>query len=139
MARGLTHYNAKAKSDRMATLRLSFQQTPKKWPDLKRKPPVMWGDFEWHSACTPSSLAPERNRHDLKDRERFGWRDDHYTVDWSHSAGAHRGVDSANKVRSDQCHTRLERRQSSRFGCHSLPRHMSDRRYLPRPLFSLYK
>lgn len=39
--------------------RLSFQQTPKKWPELKRKTPVIKGKSKWHSACTRSSVALE--------------------------------------------------------------------------------
>ena len=79
------------------------------------------------------------NERDLKNRKRFGWTDDDAKADWPHAAGAYRRIESANKGRGDQRHARLERSQSSRLGCHSLPRNMSNRRHLPRPWFPLYK
>src|SRR5216684_5305196 len=79
------------------------------------------------------------NERDLKNRKGFGWTDDDTTADWPHAAGAYRRIESANKGRSGERHARLERSQPGRFGCHSLPRNMSNRRHLPRPLFSLYK
>jgi hypothetical protein len=79
-----------------------------------------------------------QNERDLKDRERFEWTEDDDTADWPNAAGASGGIESANKGRRGECHARLERSQSSRLGCHSLPRKMSNRRHLPRPLFPLY-
>ena len=90
-------------------------------------------------------MALERNERvrederDLKDRERLGWTEDDNTTDWPRSAGAYRRIESANKGRGDERHARLERSQSSRLGCHSLPRSMSNRRHLHRPLFPLYQ
>ena len=79
------------------------------------------------------------NERDLKNRKRFGWTDDDDTADWPHAAGAYRRIESANKGRGDERHARLERSESSRLGSHSLSGNMSNRRHLPRPLFSLYK
>ena len=77
--------------------------------------------------------------HDVKNRKRFGRTDDHTKADWPHTAGAYTRIESSNKGRGDKPHARLERSQSGRFGCHSLPRNVSNRRHLPRALFSLYK
>src|SRR5882672_11002766 len=79
------------------------------------------------------------NERDLKNRKRLGWTDDDAKADWPHAAGAYRRIESANQGRRDERHARLERSQSSRLGCHSLPRKMSNRRHLPRPLFPLYQ
>src|SRR5258707_12330732 len=78
------------------------------------------------------------NERDFKNRKRFGWTDDDAKADWPHAAGAYRRIESANKGRGDERHARLERSQSSRLGCNSLPRNMSSRRYPHRPLFPLY-
>ncbi len=78
------------------------------------------------------------NEHDLKDREKFEWREDDDTTDWPHAAGAPRRIESANKGRRGERHAGLERSQCRRPGCHSLPRSMLNRRHLPRPLFPLY-
>ena len=130
--------NSKAKCAQRRCSRLSFQQTPKKRPQAKPKTPVIQGNHKWHSACSRSSLTLERNERDPKDRERLEWTEDNDTADWPHAAGAYFRIGSANKGRRGERHARLERSQSSRLGCHSLPRNMSNRRHLPRPLFPLY-
>jgi hypothetical protein len=79
------------------------------------------------------------NERDLKNRKRFGWTEDDDTANRPRAAGAFRRIESANKGRRDERHARLERSQSSRRGCHSLPRKMSNGRNLHGPLFSLYK
>ncbi len=84
-------------------------------------------------------LDLRENERDLKNRKRFGWTDDDATADWPHAAGAYRRIESANKGRRTERHARLERSESSRPGCHSLPRNLSNGRHRPRPLFSLYK
>src|SRR6266852_7230215 len=84
-------------------------------------------------------LDLRENERDLKNRKRFGWTDDNATADWPHAAGAYRRIESANKGRRDERHARLERSESSRPGCHSLPRSKSNTRSLPRPLFPLYQ
>src|SRR2546422_9653480 len=84
-------------------------------------------------------LDLRENERDFKNRKRFGWTDDDTTAYWPHAAGAYRRIESANKGRGDERHARLERSQSSRLGCHSLSGNMSNRRHLPRSLFSLYK
>src|SRR6266404_7885085 len=119
--------------------RLSFQQTPKKRPQAKTKTPVIQGNSQWHSACSRSAWHLRENERDLKNRKRFGWTGDDATADWPHAARAYRRIESANKGRGDERHARLERSQSSRLGCNSLPRNMSGRRCPHRPLFSLYK
>src|SRR5258706_14240304 len=120
--------------------RLSFQQTPKKRLQAKTKTPVIQGNSRWHSACNRSSAAFEReNERDLKNRKGFGWTDDDATADWPHAAGAYRRIESANKGRRDERRARLERSKPGRFGCHSLPRKMSNGGDLSRPLFPLYK
>jgi hypothetical protein len=83
-------------------------------------------------------VALERNEHDLKDRERFEWPQDDDTAYWPHEAGVYRRIESANTGRRVERHAGLERSQSSRPRCHSLPRNMSNRRHLPRQWFSLY-
>src|SRR5258705_10173261 len=90
-------------------------------------------------ALSVQPLHSRTNERDLKNRKRFGWTDDDTTAYWPHAAGAYRRIESANKGRGDERHARLERSQSRRPGCHSLPRSMSNRRHLHRPLFSLYK
>src|SRR5258705_3993230 len=89
-------------------------------------------------ALSVQPLHSRENKRDLKNRKRFGWTDDDTTAYWPHAAGAYRRIESANKGRGDERHARLERSQSRRPGCHSLPRSMSNRRHLPRPLFPLY-
>src|SRR6266446_4619047 len=59
---GLTLSNSKDKCDARRCSRLSFQQTPKKRPQLKRKTPVIQGNSKWHSACSRSSVVLERKR-----------------------------------------------------------------------------
>ena len=135
----IIHCNSKDKCDRRRCSRLSFQQTPKKRPQAKTKTPVIQGNSKWHSACTVHAWHLRENERDFKNREGFGWTDDDAAADWPHTAGAYRRIESANKGRRDERHARLERSQSSRLGCHSLPRNMSNRRHLPCPLFSLYK
>src|SRR5260370_31588036 len=98
---------------------------------------VIQGNSKWDSACTRSWHLRENER-DLKDREKFEWTEDDDTADWPNAAGAYRRIESANKGRRGERHARFERSQSSRLGCHSLPRNMSNRRHLPRQLFSLY-
>src|SRR5882762_9029514 len=120
-------------------LRLSFQQTPKKRPQAKTKTPVIQGNSKWHSACSVQAWHLRENERDLKNRKRFGWTDDDAKADWPHAAGAYRRIESANKGRRDERHARLERSKPGRPGCHSLPGNMPGRRYLHRPLFSLYK
>src|SRR5258708_32864067 len=90
-------------------------------------------------ALSVQPLHLRTNEHDLKNRKRFGWTDDDATADWPHAAGAYRRIESANKGRRDERHARLGRSESSRLGSHSLSGNMSSRRYLHRPLFSLYK
>jgi hypothetical protein len=135
---GLTPGNSKAKCDQRRYSRLSFQQTPKKRPHAKPKTPVIQGNSKWHSACSRQAWHLRENKRDLKNRKRFGWTDDDTAADWPHAAGAYRRIESANKGRRGERHARLERSQSSRLGCNSLPRNMSNRRHLPRPLFPLY-
>ena len=119
--------------------KLSFQQTPKKRPELKRKRLRFKGILSGTQRATVQAWHLRENERDLKNRKRFGWTDDDTTADWPHAAGAYRRIESANKGRGDERHARLERSQSSRLGCNSLPRNMSSRRYPHRPLFSLYK
>src|SRR5258705_8377156 len=90
-------------------------------------------------ALSVQPLHSRTNERDLKNRKRFGWTEDDTTAYWPHAAGAYRRIESANKGRRDERHARLERSQSRRLGCHSLPRSMSNRRHLPRPLFPLYQ
>ena len=79
------------------------------------------------------------NERDLENRKRFGWTDHDATADWPHAAGAYRRTEGANRGRRGECHARLERSQSGRLGCHSLPRNVSNKRHLPRPCFALHK
>src|SRR5258705_10387634 len=90
-------------------------------------------------ALSVQPLHSRTNERDLKNRKRFGWTDDNTTAYWPHAAGAYRKIESANKGRGDERHARLERSQSRRPGCHSLPRSMSKRRHLPRPLFPVFQ
>ena len=136
---GLTPCISKDKCDPRPCSRLSFRQTPKKRLQARMKTSVIQGNSKWHSACNRQAWHLRENKRDLKNRKRFGWTDDDTTADWPHAAGAYRRIESTNKGRRDERHARLERSESSRLGCHSLPRNMSDGRYLPRPLFSLYK
>ena len=119
--------------------RLSFQQTPKKRPKLNRKTPVIQGIPSGTLRATVQMCHLRENERDLKNRKRFGWTDDDAKADWPHAAGAYRRIESANKGWGDERHARLERSQSRRPGCHSLPRSMSNRRHLARPLFPLHK
>jgi hypothetical protein len=133
---------ARAKTASLLTrrrFRLSFQQTPKRRPRAKTKRLSIQWNSEWHSACNRPGVALENNERDLKNRKRFGWTDDDAKADWPHAAGAYRRIESSNKGRRDKRHARLERSQSGRPGCHSLPRNMSNGRNFPRPLFSLHK
>jgi hypothetical protein len=120
-------------------LQAEFSANAEKAARVQAKTPVIHGNSEWHSPCTRSSLTLERNERDPKDRERFEWTEDNDTADWPHAARAYCRIESANKGRRGERHARLERSQPGRFGCHSLPRKMSNRRHLPRPLFSLHK
>src|SRR5258706_1982566 len=119
--------------------RLSFQQTPKKRLQAKPKTPVIQGIPSGTQRATVQVWHLRENERDLKNRKRFGWTDDDATADWPHAAGAYRRIESANKGRGDERHARLERSESSRLGRHSLSGNMSNRRQLPRSLFSLYK
>src|SRR6266851_3765675 len=119
--------------------RLSFQQTPKKRLQAKTKTPVIQGIPSGTRRAPVQAWHLRENERDLKNRKRFGWTDDNATADWPHAAGAYRRIESANKGRRDERHARLERSESSRLGCNSLPRNMSSRRYPHRPLFSLYQ
>src|SRR6266404_2025049 len=119
--------------------RLSFQQTPKKRLQAKPKTPVIQGIPSGTQRAAVQAWHSRENEHDLKNRKRFGWTDDDATADWPHAAGAYRRIESANKGRGDERHARLERSQSRRPGCHSLPRNMSNGRGLPHPLFPLYQ
>ena len=116
-------------------LRLSFQQTPKKRPQAKPQTPVI---REIPSGTRRATVRLE-NKRDLKNRKRLGWTDDDAEADWPHATRAYRGVESANKGRRIERHAGLERSQSRRPGCHSLPRNLSNGRHLHRPLFSLHK
>ena len=101
---------------------------------------MIQGELQLALSVQPFNHADLReNERDLKNRKRFGWTDDDDTADWPHAAGVYRRIESANRGRRDERHARLERSQSSRLGCHSLPRNMSNRRYLPRSLFPLHK
>ena len=120
-------------------LRLSFQQTPKKRPQAKTKTPVIQGIPSGTQRATVQAWHLREKERDLKNRKRFGWTDDDTAADWPHAAGAYRRIESANKGRRTERHARLERSQSRRPGCHSLPRNMSNGRHRHRPLFSLYK
>ncbi len=119
--------------------RLSFQQTPKKRLQAKTKTPVIQGIPSGTRRAPVQAWHLRENERDLKNRKRFGWTDDNATADWPHAAGAYRRIESANKGRRDERHARLERSESSRPGCHSLPRSKSNTRSLPRPLFPLYQ
>jgi len=136
---GLTPGNSKAKCDQRRCSTLSFQQTPKKRPQAKTKTPVIQGIPSGTQRAPVQAWHLRENERDLKNRKRFGWTDDDHTADWPHAAGAYRRIESANKGRRDERHARLERSQSGRLGCNSLPRNMSSRRYPHRPLFSLYR
>jgi hypothetical protein len=118
-------------------LQAEFSANAEKAARVKAKTPVIQGNCNWHSGCNRSSVVLESKR-DLKNRERFGWTDDDAKADWPHAAGAYRRIESANKGRRGERHARLERSQLGRPGCHSLPRSMSNRRHLPRPMFPLY-
>src|ERR1700730_5469010 len=135
----LTPCNSKDKCDPRRCSRLSFRQTPKKRLQARMKTPVIQGNSKWHSACNREAWHLRENKRDLKNRKRFGWTDDDTTADWPHAAGAYRRIESANKGRRDERHARLERSQSSRLGCNSLPRNMSSRIYPNLSLFSIYK
>jgi len=119
--------------------RLSFQQTPKKRPQLKRKRLRFRGIPSGTRRAALQAWHLRENERDLKNRKRFGWTDDDSTADWPHAAGAYRRIESANKGRRGERHARLERSKPGRSGCHSLPRNMSNGRHRHRPLFSLYK
>src|SRR5882762_9854704 len=131
--------NSKAKCDQRRCSRLSFQQTPKKRPQAKTKTPVIQGIPSGTRRAAVQAWHLRENERDLKNRKRFGWTDDDTTAYWPHAAGAYRRIESANKGRGDERHARLERSESSRFGCHSLSGNMSNRRHPPRPLFPLYQ
>ena len=135
----LTPCNSKDKCDPRRCSRLSFRQTPKKRLQARMKTPVTQGNSKWHSACNRQAWHLRENKRDLKNRKRLGWTDDDAKADWPHATRAYRRVESANRDRRGERRARLERSQSSRLGCHSLPRSMSNRRYLPRPWFPLYK
>src|SRR3984893_5502846 len=135
----LTPCNSKDKCDPRRCSRLSFRQTPKKRLQARMKTPVIQGNSKWHSACNREAWHLRENKRDLKNRKRFGWTDDDTTADWPHAAGAYRRIESANKGRRTERHARLERSQSRRPGCHSLPSNMSNGRHLHRPLFPLYQ
>src|SRR5258708_36909265 len=135
---GLTPTNSKDKCDQRRRSRLSFQQTPKKRPRARTKTPVIQGIPSGTRRAAVQAWHLRENERDLKNRKRFGWTDDDATADWPHAAGAYRRIESANKGRGDERHARLERSESSRLGCHSLSGNMSNRRHLPRSLFSLH-
>ena len=120
-------------------LRLNFQQTPKKRPQAKPKTPVIQGIPSGTQRATVEAWHLREKERDLKNRKRLGWTDDDAKADWPHATRAHRGVKSANKSRRTERHARLERSQSRRPGCHSLPRNLSNGGHLHRPVFSLYK
>src|SRR5258705_8962703 len=137
---GLTQSNSQDKCHQRRCSRLSFQQTPKKRPRARTKTPVIQGELQLALSVQPFNHADLReNERDLKNRKRFGWTDYDAKADWPHAAGAYRRIESANKSRRDERHARLERSQSSRLGCHSFPRKLSNRRHLPRPLFPVYQ
>src|SRR5713101_2404138 len=117
--------------------RLSFQQTPKKRPQLKRKRLRFRGIPSGTRRAALQAWHLRENERDLKNRKRFGWTDDDSTADWPHAAGAYRRIESANKGRRGERHARLERSESSRLGSRSLSGNMSNRRHPHRPLFSL--
>src|SRR5258707_8552960 len=119
--------------------RLSFQQTPKKRLQAKPKTPVIQGIPSGTQRATVQAWHLREKERDLKNRKRFGWTDDDTAADWPHAVGAYRRIESANKGRRTERHARLERSQSRRPGCHSLPRNLSNGRHRHRPLFSLYK
>src|SRR4030095_10355582 len=101
---------------RCTRLYAEFSANAEKVAQVKAKTIVTQGNSGWHSACTRSSLALEKNEYDVKDRERFKWTEDDYKADWPNAAGAYRRIESANKGRRGERHARPERSQSSRFG-----------------------
>src|SRR5712691_5346465 len=135
---GPTPCNSKDKCGPRRCSRLSFQQTPKKRPRARTKTPVIQGIPSGTQRAAVQAWHLRENERDLKDRERFEWTEDDDTADWPHAAGAYRRIESANKGRRGERHARPERSKPGRLGCHSLPRNMSNRRHLPRPLFPLY-
>jgi hypothetical protein len=134
---GLTPCNSKDKCDQRRCSRLSFQQTPKKRPEIKRKRRDS-REFQVALSVQPFERHLRENERDLKNRKRFGWTEDDDTTYWPNTAGAYRRIESANKGRRGECHAGLERSESGRLGCSSLPRNLSNRRHLARPLFPLY-
>ena len=116
-----------------------FSKRRKSGPELNRKRLRFRGIPSGTQRATVQMCHLRENERDLKNRKRFGWADDDATADWPHAAGAYRRIESANKGRRNERHARLERSQSGRLGCHSLPRSMSNRRHLPRPWFPLHK
>ncbi len=118
--------------------RLSFQQTPKKRLQAKPKTPVIQGIPSGTQRATVQAWHLREKERDLKNRKRFGWTDYDAKADWPHAARAYRRIESANKGRGDERHARLERSHSSRLGCHSFSRNLSNRRHLARSLFPLH-
>src|SRR6266404_4693631 len=119
--------------------RLSFQQTPKKRLQAKPKTPVIQGIPSGTQRATVQAWHLRENERDLKNRKRFGSTEDDDTTYWPNTAGAYRRIESANKGRRGERYARLERSESGRLGCSSLPRNLSNRRHLPRPLLPLHK
>ncbi|MDQ1638946.1 MAG: hypothetical protein QOF62_2285 [Pyrinomonadaceae bacterium] len=120
-------------------LQAEFSANAEKAAHSENENAVIQGNCNWHSACNVQAWHLRANERDLKNRKRFGWTDDDATADWPHAAGAYRRIESANKGRRGERHTRLERSKPGRPGCHSLPGSMSNRRHLPRSLFPLYQ
>jgi hypothetical protein len=113
---------------------------PKEWPRARTKTPVIQEELPTGTRrATVQAWHLRANERDLKNRKRVGWTDDDAKPDWPHEAGAYRRIESSNQGRGDERRARLERSKPGRFGCHSLPRKMSNGRDLSRPLFPLYK
>ena len=130
---------ARLRRETRLCFRLSFQQTPKKWPRARTKTPVIQGIPSGTQCADVQAWHLREDERDLKDRERFEWTPHDDTADWPHAGGAYRRIESADKGRRGERHARLKRSQYSRLGCHSLPRKMSNGRHFSRPLFSLHK